>query len=342
MSLESQIKFHVRRVPILKKILKKLLRIDTTNQQLAELERKLIFGYILPLERRVRALEGPSSPAPRILGFGDNRPVSFANVTSQAVTMKQMQEPTYLAWCERLREIPNFHRKQWEYYYILKALEQEKKLGPGMSGLGFGVGKDPIVAYMVKQGCKIVATDLDPTSAYDKGWAQTNQYSEKLLNLNEKRICSDNDLKKQVRLRNVNMNEIPDDLRQGQYDFVWSACAYEHLGSIEKGLQFVVDAMDCLKPGGVAVHTTELNLSSLDQTLTEGDTVIFRKKDFEELAERLRAKGYEIDLNFNIGEQPLDQFYDVPPYSEFNHLKLMLQSYITTSYGIIVRKPISH
>ena len=51
------------------------------------------------------------------------------------------------------------------------------------------------------------------------------------------------------------MNHLPDDLRG--FDFTWSSCALEHLGTLAAGADFVVAQMDCLRPGGVAVHTTE-------------------------------------------------------------------------------------
>ncbi len=326
-------------MPGVKKILKRFLRIETVNSQISELERKLIYHYIEKLQDRLEVLEALNGiGARRILNFADSLAPRFEHVVSQAVTAEQMQEPRYALWCSRLNDRPNLHRKQWEYCYILQALEQHSLLHPGSRGLGFGVGKDPIVAYMVKIGCSLVATDLDPESAQRAGWVETNQYSKKLLDLNERGICSDRDLERQVSLRNVNMNEIPDDLARGDFDFTWSACAFEHLGSIENGLRFVENSVKCLKPGGIAIHTTELNVSSNNETLANGDTVLFRKKDFEELANRLRAQGHSIELNFNLGNQALDRHYDVPPYSEFTHLKLELDRFVTTSYGIIVRK----
>ncbi len=336
MQLANQLKFHVRRIPWFKKALKKALRIRAVNDQIASLERKLIYQYIASLNQRVEALEGKS--VLKALDFGTWPTPSFAKPVSQAVTCEQMLSPEYAEWCDRLHIEPNFHRKSWEYLYILRALEQAGKLRPGMKGVGFGVGKDPIVAYMVKQGCDLIATDLDPASAHEKGWAQSNQYSEKLLNLNEYGVCSDRALKKHVALRNVNMNEIPGELRKGQFDFTWSACAYEHLGSIENGIQFVLNSLECLKPGGIAVHTTEFNISSNEETLTFGGTVLFRQKDFVEMGERVRKAGGKMELNFNLGTQPMDRFYDVPPYSEFNHLRLQLDQYLTTSFGVIITK----
>ena len=326
-------------MPWLKNLIKKALRIDAVNAQMADLERKLIYRYIRSLENRVGLLESKLGiPQRNLLDFGDPTPPTFAKVRSQAATQEQMLEPVYSEWCRRLKDVPNFHRKHWEYCFVLQALEQNRALVPSSRGIGFGVGKDPIVAYMVSRGCILTATDLDPNSAQEAGWAKTNQYSSKLVDLNERGICTDSALRAQVTLRNVDMNRIPEDLSRESFDFTWSACAFEHLGSIELGLQFVENSLKCLKPGGIAVHTSELNVSSNDETLTSGGTVLFRKRDFEALAERLRVQGHEIDLNFHLGTQDFDRFYDVPPYSEFTHLKLELDRFLTTSYGLVIKK----
>jgi len=64
------------------------------------------------------------------------------------------------------------------------------------------------------------------------------------------------------------MNAAPSDL--SDFDFCWSASAFEHFGSIDQGLAFIERIIECLKPGGRAVHTTELNVSSNDDTVAEG------------------------------------------------------------------------
>ncbi|MDB5687004.1 MAG: class SAM-dependent methyltransferase, partial [Rhizorhabdus sp.] len=122
-------------------------------------------------------------------------------------------------------------------------------------------------------------------------------------------------------------------------DFTWSSCAYEHLGSIENGLAFFENSLKCLRPGGIAVHTTELNLSSNEDTLDNRGTVIFRRRDFEELTRRLVAQGHEvIPITFDTGDTELDQVIDMPPYSGDAHLKIALLRWVTTSFGMIVRK----
>jgi cyclopropane fatty-acyl-phospholipid synthase-like methyltransferase len=273
-----------------------------------------------------------------ILSFGGTDRATFENVKSQAATFSQMQSKEYLKWCGRLREEPNFHRKSWEYMYILKALEQNNKLQKGMKGLGFGVGQEPIVAYMVAQGCSVVATDLNPAMAIEKGWMQSGEYAKKLLDLNPRSVCSDKALQSHVTHRYVDMNHVPDDLLKEQFDFIWSACAIEHVGSIEKSMEFVVNSLKALKPGGVAVHTTEFNLSSNEETITEGGTVVFRKQDIETLAHRLRHQGCDIELNFDLGEARLDKYYDIAPFSDFHHLRLQLDKFVITSYGLLIQK----
>ena len=49
----------------------------------------------------------------------------------------------------------------------------------------------------------------------------------------------------------------------------------DRIGSIELGLQFIENSMATLRPGGVAVHTTEFNLEDGETigTVTAGSIV---------------------------------------------------------------------
>jgi hypothetical protein len=132
------------------------------------------------------------------------------------------------------------------------------------------------------------------------------------------------------------MNSIPSDLRG--FDFTWSSCSFEHLGSIKKGLQFLENQMACLRPGGIAVHTTEFNLTSNRKTINHGSLVLFRHRDIEKIAARLRAKGHSIDLDFDPGTSPADQYIDVPPYVHLPCLKIRFGDFVTTSIGLTITK----
>jgi hypothetical protein len=240
-------------------------------------------------------------------------------------------------WVGRMGLSMAYHRKLWEFIYILRALEVSGCLKPGIRGLGFGVGKEPLAAVMADAGCEIVATDMPAGGPNEETWTTTDQRAARVEDLRKEGICDRETFLQRVTFRPVDMNRIPADL--AGFDFAWSSCALDHLGSIPHGLQFVLNSLECLKPGGVAVHTTEFNLSSNTRTLTDGAVVLFRRKDIEELARRLAEAGHEIVLNFRRGTRELDRYLVLPPYTEGpGHLKILLGSFETTSIGVIVRK----
>lgn len=259
------------------------------------------------------------------------------HITSQICTASQFQSPLYDKWCKSFHEEPRMHRKQWEFVYILQALEATGKLKPGMKGLGFGCGKEPLPCVMASKGIEVFASDLDEASAIKEGWSPTNQHSAKIEDLYWSNVCTRNEFNNHVRYRTVNMNKIPDDLIN--FDFVWSSCAFEHLGSIENGLEFVEHSMKCLKPGGIAVHTTEFNLSSNEDTFQSESLVFFRKKDIEKLIRRLILSNCHVfPLNLTNGESLEDGYIDLPPYQSLPHIKLAALGYVTTSIGLIIQK----
>lgn len=265
------------------------------------------------------------------------RRATLAEPISQMCTAAQMAEPVYAEWCHRMANVPSRHRKQWEFVFILRSLEYHGALRPGARGLGFGVGIEPLSSIFAANGCTVVATDLAADDDRAQVWNNTDQLGSNLRQIHNPHLCDEATFFERVSYRAVDMNAIPADLVD--FDFTWSSCAYEHLGSIEAGLAFFENSVKCLKPGGIAVHTTELNLSSNGNTLEKGGTVIFRRRDFETLAERLIAQGHEVmPITFDSGDSELDRFIDLPPYSSDPHLKLQLLRWVSTSFGMVVRK----
>ena len=271
-------------------------------------------------------------------------------LTSQLCRLETLTSPAFRHWADRLRPMwdPDgtdakemiVHRKMWEWLFICVALSERDMLRTGRRGLGFGVGKEPLVALFAAQGCQVTATDLDPHQAEAKGWTESGvQYAGGPAELNAAGLCDPPAFAERVTYRNVDMNHLPTDL--GQFDFTWSSCAFEHLGSLGAGLSFLERQMQFVRPGGVAVHTTEFNLSSDEDTVSEGGTVLYRRRDMNELARRLRRSGYRITLDLTEGETPADRHVDVPPFSE-THLRTMLGQYVTTSVALVIEKPPEH
>jgi hypothetical protein len=256
---------------------------------------------------------------------------------SRCLRENDFKENWYLDACKKIKEIPRYHRKQWEYCYIYQGLFERGVLKPGKIGLGFGVGKEPLVSAFASHGCKIVATDLNAEDPRSLTWYSTNEHSKNIQDLNERKICDSLEFEKLVIYENVDMNNI--NIRYAnEYDFTWSSCAFEHLGSLENGKQFLLNQMKCLRPGGIAIHTTEFNVSSNINTIDNNDTVIYRKRDVEEIVRELNNLDYNVEIDYTLGSGQIETCVDIPPYHSDKHLRLELMGYVTTSIGLIIEK----
>lgn len=288
------------------------------------------FGYHLARERTKSALASVDvSSEPRHHGLG-----------CKPTTQADVESPWFAYWCSELRLAPVYHRKLWEYAFLLQALFEQGKLQAGAIGLGFGCGEEPIASYLAARGVAVTVTDLDPELSRGKGWMETGQHTSAIDMAYRPALVARDRFDGLVRLRYVDMNAIPGDLA-GKHDFCWSICAFEHLGSIENGLRFVENAMATLKPGGLAVHTTEFNYTSEDQTLEDPSLCLFLKKHFLELKRRLEAAGHVVaPMEFDTGDGVLDGFIDLPPFGCAGemHLKLTVGRFPSTCFGVVVQK----
>jgi hypothetical protein len=196
-----------------------------------------------------------------------------------------------------------------------------------------------LAPLFARYGCEIVATDLDPETAQTVGvnWMQAGQHAASLEALNAGLLCEPTLFRQRVSFRHVDMRRVPPDLRG--FDFLWSSCSFEHLGSLALGQEFVYNSAQCLKVGGVAVHTTEFNVSSNTETIDHTWAVIYRRRDLEQMAKRLRAAGCRMaEMDLHPGDSEADRFVDEPPYRNLPHLKLKIGGYVATSVGLIFEK----
>ncbi len=270
-------------------------------------------------------------------GLISNETATLAAPLSQMCTAEQFDEPAFDRWIEALGIVKTRHRKVWEFVYVLQVLAHHGLLARGSRGLGFGVGAEMLPALMAGMGCRILATDLPADRDAAALWADSGQHSDGLARLSRPALCPEAKFLERVAYRPVDMNAIPADLRD--FDFCWSACAYEHLGSIEAGLAFVRNSIDCLRPGGIAVHTTELNLTSNTDTLDHQATVLFRRRDIERLALDLHRAGHHVvPITYDQGAGEVSRHIDLPPYSDDTQLKLAIAHHVSTSFGLIVRR----
>ena len=228
-------------------------------------------------------------------------------------------------------------RKIWEWAAIIQALEERDMLEPDRSGMGFAVGQEPLASIFASRGVGVLASDMPGGDTY---WSNTGQHAASLDALYLPGHLSRADFDRLVSFQPVDMNDISA-LQSESADFIWSSCAIEHVGSLELAKRFVLDSTRLLKPGGVAVHTTEYNCTSNTETIEVGDNVIFRRQDIEALEERLRAICCGMERpDFDPGVHSFDLLYDEEPYftTGKKHIKLKIGNFVSTSFLLIVRK----
>jgi hypothetical protein len=275
-----------------------------------------------------------------VVGVWDSPPDFPGSVplTSRICQQADFTLDAYRYWIAAIGEEPRFHRKQWEFFFIAQALHESEMLVGGKRGLGFGVGQEPLPALFASFGCEIMATDQETDEAIRAGWAQTGEHASGIEPLNARGLCDAESFSRLVRFEFADMNDIPARYH-GCFDFCWSACCFEHLGSLEHGLTFVERSLDTLKPGGIVVHTTEFNLTSNDKTVESRDLSIYRRCDIKQLVERLTRAGHHIEpVAYGPGNGAVDEFVDLPPFRQEPHLRLRIAEFDCTSIGLIVRK----
>lgn len=257
---------------------------------------------------------------------------------SSVCTAQDFRAPDFHRWLDILQEKPRVHRKIWEHVFIGRHIEAAGFLTEGARGIVFGVGQEPLPAAFAARGASIIATDMAADAATAAGWISTNQHASQLSQLNSRDLCPADLFSRRVAFEVCDMNAIPDQYRD--FDFCWSSCSLEHLGSIKAGLDFIKASVKTLKVGGVAVHTTEYNVSSNDATIDNNPTlVLFRRRDIEQLVDELRADGHFVaEVCYDVLSEPIDLFVDIPPYLADTHIRLLLSNFVATSIGLVIQR----
>ena len=230
-------------------------------------------------------------------------------------------------------------RKAWEWAAILEVLDSREMLEKGRKGIGFAVGTEQLPSIMAKRSVSVLATDLGADEATEK-WTSTGQHAASLDALFHPFFVSRQIFDRQVSFQPVNMNHL-DDLPSEEFDFAWSSCALEHIGTLDDGLNFVLNCMRLLKPGGIAVHTTEYNVSSNRETIADGGDCIYRRQDIERLDGMLQLRSCGLEsVDFDAGWHPNDLNFDRRPFFSGNgvHLKLELYGHVATSVLLVCQK----
>jgi SAM-dependent methyltransferase len=183
-------------------------------------------------------------------------------------------DPQVLAVIQgELGELPRFHRKQWEFAMLFRALETLGRLRPDSVGLSLGGGRELLLYAVARHVRQLVVTDLyDPHTT----WAEARTDDPDRFVKQGKPFPVDD-----ARLRALRMDmrqlEFPDQ----SFDFAYSACAVEHIGEWPDFLRHLSEVHRVLKPGGVYAFTTELHYGP--ETIEHPNNYVFSASYLAEL-----------------------------------------------------------
>jgi hypothetical protein len=228
--------------------------------------------------------------------------------STRFTTARDFRSSWYEKWCRAL-SLPNtFHRKWWELALVCETLQSHGVLHFGRRGVGFGVGSETLPSMFADMGCQILATDLLPDS-----WKDTHrQFHE--LNTHDR-----------VTTRIVDMNwihdaELSEDIDEVDFDFAWSTCSMDHCGSVWLTKRFLLNQMNVLAVGGIAVHTAEYTISV--GMPRSGATAWLTWDDIIDIVELMRAMGHELaPIDWFVGDSIEDHMIDTSPYTGRVHIK---------------------
>jgi len=270
-----------------------------------------------------------------------NRPkLGYYGLGSKLCTAADLESHWAAYWRRQLQLPFSYHRKSWELCFVLQALHEALTTFEGKHGLGFACGHEKLPSYLASRNAILTATDAPPSLSGVAQWANTQQHASNREHLYHGVLISKDAFDSRVTFDFADMNDIPNQYLE-KYDFCWSICALEHLGSIEHGLRFLENSLGVLKTGGVAVHTLEFNLDEGD-TIDHWPTVLFQRRHIEELGRRIAsAGGVLLAPDFDEGQSFCDRYTDLPPYDAVTnelHLKLSIDGFRCTCMGVILRK----
>lgn len=259
-------------------------------------------------------------------------PPSLDQPVTQLCTASQYVEPAFEEIAEAMRLGRHLHRRSWEQAYIVAALANHGAIAQGRRVVGFGVGRERVPALLASRGVEVTVDLPAGDAARDPAELLAKQAELAIPDVVARDVFD-----ALVRFEEYGMEAMRPDFA-GRFDALWSCGALHRMRSLQAGLDFVAQSLSVLRPGGIAVHTTDLNLVSDKETVDQPGLSLLRRRDVEALVTRLRAEGHDAGpINLHPGLADEDSVVDGPPYG-LPHLKVAAGAFIVTSLGIIVRK----
>lgn len=233
-------------------------------------------GLTVVLDRVDPAADAPGAAAADArgtsFGSGTVRPTSqllsmdepsFAEPVSQPCTAAQLADPRFAAWLPRLGAGNARAAQLWDDAYVLQVLERYGMARAGAQGLGFDEAPALVAPLLAERGAALTVARAGSGEGHDPDFPAA--------------------------VREVRPDALPPDLVN--FDFLWSRHVAERFPSAAAGGRFVERSLECLRPGGLAVHL--LRLATPD-AVRRADRTLWTRADIERLALSLIARRHEV------------------------------------------------
>lgn len=140
-------------------------------------------------------------------------------------------------------------RKLWEFAWIAQQFDNLRLSGGCF--LGLGVGYEQLIFHFCHLAQSVIATDLyTPDTAWSTARFETQQIFERSYFPYPR---------ERLTVQNMDMRRL--DYPANTIDAVWSCSSVEHVQTLPQFVQIFREIHRVLKPGGVAVITTEFSLA---------------------------------------------------------------------------------
>lgn len=147
-----------------------------------------------------------------------------------------------------------FHRKIWEFNQALYGLRRLRRLAPDATAIGIGCGHEELMYFLANRLRLVVATDLyEGTYLGGESQADVLEHPAKYAPFPYR----------EDHLQVRRMNGLALDAAPASFDIAFCLSSIEHFGSMADKRQALAEMFRVVKPGGVAVVTTEVVLNRL-------------------------------------------------------------------------------
>ena len=276
----------------------------------------------LPFERMAARIEDP----------GEGQPPADGPPLNKICDRSDWARPAWRQALEDLGYSPDparVHRKEWEFAQGVYGLRKLRCLSPVAAALGLGAGAEPIIFFLAGRLRRVVATDLYA------GDFSRHEADPRILRDPEAFAPFSYD-RDRLEVRQMDATAI--DYEPESFDVVFSFSSFEHFGSRRAQRACLTGMYRVLRPGGVAVLTTEVILNTWGR---HGD--YFRLTEL--LDDMIPGAGFRLtggDFRFATSRATLDGLIRLPHEIERRpHLVLRRWRTYFTSAAFFLEKPVA-